>query len=70
MKLVEATYQIGPTDDAEIFTSAGNQLLVGGAGSVVLFFPDRTPHKNMLAVAKAINDALAAAREIDGAGRD
>jgi hypothetical protein len=57
--------------DVAATTFAGS-ICIGPANGdeMELLFPDRTPRDKLEAIAKAINDALDAAREIEGAARD
>lgn len=68
MQMLRFFAVIRSTADAWIFH---NQLCISdGGGEIKLVLPDRTPRDKLQAIAKAINDALSAARELEGLGRD
>lgn len=61
----------GVIEAADMAVDRDNKLHVGGERTyLTLSFPDRVPPAKMRAIRDAINAALAAAREIEGAGRD
>lgn len=60
------------TIDARDIVRVGRGAIhIGTDGDdITVFFPDRTAPDALQLIAKTINDALAAAREVEGAARD
>ena len=74
MNMLINRYAVAGSDEART-TIASVLFLEPRNGShdtpcLALHFPDRTPRDKLEAIAKAINDALAAAREVEAHGRD
>lgn len=71
MRAISSIYQMESVDCADVTVHHIDICRMSGEGlDVRLIFPDRTPRDKLQAIAKAINDALSAARELEALGRD